>query len=507
MKEDVTAEEGLVKAQALWRGRFARKRLTQQQGSGFSIEEESMPPDDAERDNNSLDPINMECPTSPEVVAVENHSEGSSVVSDPLKASAPFDAADEQSRSHMIKIRELRTTIESLEIENSRLKRKLQTAHAEQGDDCKEKDYEDEDATRRNFVSKQSSVGSFTPHSLYGGDVASPYVTHIPDKKPRQYEMYVSRTLKALEDDLSYLFEPTPFYKFGRNGSVRKTTVVVSPDFQFLSWKPSTGLLKSSKDCRVDLRLVWRLVAGQSTPPFEAYKGVSHGPMPPSRSFSLIYGFRSLDLCACSDESYEDWFTGLRYVLQLFNGDLQEAGLDRQLLRRKWNYLDPKGYGFLSRKAVIQLVSSLGIRFDRSSFTAALLRSTIGNSTHDEITFSQFDSLVYQLRRRPDLEILWGKILLGYDFSRDVFPLHIDGDFDAAILHEVIGVPAFKQFWKLSQGRVLTNEEANLMMAEGMGEMHQPDFPVLSYVGFQNIMSHAKNDAFNPVSTMMSMKD
>lgn len=259
--------------------------------------------------------------------------------------------------------------------------------------------------------------------------------------------------------------------------------------------------------CVVDMRLVWRLVSGQSTPPFEAYKGISHGPMPPSRSFSLVYGFRSLDLCACDDETYEDWFTGLRYILQLFNGDLQEAGLDRQLLRRKWNYIDKKGYGFLSRKEVIQLVANLNIRFDRSSFTSALLRSTIGNSTHDEITFSQFDSLVYQLRRRPDLELLWSKILVGYDFSRDVYPFHVDGDFDTAILHEVIGIPTFKQFWKLSQGRVLTNDECVQVIAEGMGEMHQPDFPVLSYVGFMNIMCHSKNDAYNPVSLLLSGRD
>jgi hypothetical protein len=41
--------------------------------------------------------------------------------------------------------------------------------------------------------------------------------------------------------------------------------------------------------------------------------------------------------------------------------------------------------------------------------------------------------------------------------------------------------------------------EARALVAEGMGEMHQPDFPVLSYNGFINIMTHAKNDGYNPV--------
>lgn len=32
-----------------------------------------------------------------------------------------------------------------------------------------------------------------------------------------------------------------------------------------------------------------------------------------------------------------------------------------------------------------------------------------------------------------------------------------------------------------------------------MGEMHQVDFPVLSYNGFINIMTHLKNDGYDPV--------
>ena len=516
-EEEVENSEAVIKMQAMWRGSFTRKKLAQErlqrEESGMSLDEISLPAE-VDEDEKDTSPEQIVATTdisneigSPAVVA--DTLSDMSYMSDPLKGNGSLVASAGQSRSQLARIRELQSTIENLELENSRLKRKLQATHADR-EDFKERDSEDDEGVRRQLVTKQSSVGSYAPNSVYGGDMDNPFVAGGVERKARKavdYEMHVTRTLKAVEGDLSYLLEPTPFYKFGRNGNVRKTMVAVTPDFQYLCWKPRNGLLKSSKDARIDLRLVWRLVAGQSTPPFEAYKGVSHGVMPPTRSFSLIYGFRSLDLCACDDATYDDWFTGLRYILQLFNGDLQEAGLDRQLLRRKWNYLDTKGFGFLSRKEVIHLVANLGIRFDRASFTAALLRSTIGNSTHDEITFSQFDSLVYQLRRRPDLEILWGKILVGYDFSRDVFPLHVDGELDTAILHEVIGVPAFRHFWRLSQGRELTNEEANHMIAEGMGEMHQPDFPVLTYVGFMNIMCHPKNDGYNPVSTMLSLKE
>lgn len=149
----------------------------------------------------------------------------------------------------------------------------------------------------------------------------------------------------------------------------------------------------------VDLRNVWRLVKGKMTPPFQLndQKIVA---LPDELCFSLVYGFNTLDLCAVDKESYSMWFNGLKHILQLINGDHAESGLDRQLLRKKWNMLDTKQLGILNKKNVIRLVSNLGIQFTRASFTYALLRSTIGTHGSDEITFSQLHSLVYQLRRR-----------------------------------------------------------------------------------------------------------
>jgi hypothetical protein len=416
------------------------------------------------------------------------------------------------SLAQQARITELQSQVDNLEAENSRLRRKLESLSSFVREE--EKTPEPQTPTTSNpkklasrMSSTQSQYGIDT--SVYGGEYSrSPEHFHSSpstDLRP-DYEKYVQKTLETLDEDITYLLHGAPFYKFGRSGSVHKTLIHLSTDFRYLYWKPKNSLVKSSDDCRVDLRLVWRLVPGQSTPPFQAYKGISHGPMPPKRSFSLIYGFRSLDLCALDDECYDNWFIGLKYVLQLINGELQEAGLDRQLLRKKWNYVDRNNYGFLSRKEIIQLVSALGIQFDRSTFTTALLKSTIGNSTHDEITFSQFDSLVYQLRRRPDLEILWSKVITGYDFSKDIIPLQMDGPFDSSILQEVIGVTTFKEFWKLSQHRVLSDDEAKKMIAEGMGEMHQEDFPVLSFNGFVSIMTHYKNDAYDPISCVHSSK-
>lgn len=40
-----------------------------------------------------------------------------------------------------------------------------------------------------------------------------------------------------------------------------------------------------------------------------------------------------------------------------------------------------------------------------------------------------------------------------------------------------------------------------------MGEIYNDDFPVLSYVGFQTIMGHHKNDAYDPIACLHASRD
>lgn len=108
--------------------------------------------------------------------------------------------------------------------------------------------------------------------------------------------------------------------------------------------------------------------------------------------------------------------------------------------------MDKKGNGFLSRKEVILLVAGLNIPFDQSSFTAALLRSSVGLRSN-EITFSQFESLAHELRRRPDLEVIWNQILTDENFAKTITPLNFKNAFNVCTLQEVVGIATFKEFW------------------------------------------------------------
>lgn len=58
--------------------------------------------------------------------------------------------------------------------------------------------------------------------------------------------------------------------------------------------------------------------------------------MPASRCFSLVFGFKSMDFCSLDDEVHEQWLKGLQYILDLMNGDSNEAGVDKQHYRKRF---------------------------------------------------------------------------------------------------------------------------------------------------------------------------
>jgi myosin-5 len=405
-----------------------------------------------------------------------------------------------ESKHELQTISELQAELEAMRLENKAL-RKMEKKFIQQsksmnhieeevaigGDDVERL------GNRAHIINKQNTSNALDAEKLrcaYDG------TRLLPD-----YDLYSARVLNAVQDDLSYLLKPTIFYKFGHQGSVRKALICVSPCFHYIMWKPKNSMFKKSEECKVDLRKVWNLAKGQTTPAFKEYKGITHGPMPPKLSFSLIFGFRSLDFCALDEHTYRQWFQGLQYIIELINGDSSEAGVDKQYYRSRWNYLDKHRNGVLNRKSVITLVASLGIKFTNDSFLTAILRSSIGNSRSDQITFSQFSSLIYQLTRRPDLEILWANLVDGKPFEEATFPLYASKDADSTKLFDVIGLATFRKFWKDYQGRALTVSEARVVVKEGMGAKFDPNFPVLSYGGFQAIMNHEKNDAYDPVKT------
>jgi hypothetical protein len=416
------------------------------------------------------------------------------------------------------RISELQSQLEAMKQENRALRR-VEKKFIQQSkslnhlsvDKHEEEDEGEEEGGEKHLGNKSAIIlRQNTANDLHAEQLRCAYdgTRLLPD-----YDLYSARVLNAVRDDLSFLLKPTVFYKFGHQGSVRKALICVSPCFHYIMWKPKNSIFKKSEECKVDLRKVWSLAKGQTTPAFKEYKGITHGPMPQKLSFSLIFGFRSLDFCALDGETYQQWFQGLQYIVELINGDSAEAGIDKQYYRRRWNQLDKHRNGVLNRKSVITLVASLGVKFTNDSFLTAILRSSIGNSRVDQITFSQCSSLLYQLTRRPDLEILWTSLVDDEPMLEPTFPLCVPASsgsgsgsigvngLEATKLFDVIGVNTFRKFWHEHQGRQLTVAEARVVIKEGMGGKFDPNFPVLSYMGFMMIMNHEKNDVYDPVKT------
>jgi hypothetical protein len=59
----------------------------------------------------------------------------------------------------------------------------------------------------------------------------------------------------------------------------------------------------------------------------------------------------------------------------------------------------------------------------------------------------------------------------------------------------------------VSQGSRLADADVRRLFSEAMGEIYNDDFPVLSYVGFQTIMGHHKNDAYDPIACLHASRD
>ena len=480
---------------------FVKKSYTTEEEQSRSIEEEC----DTDRDG-FVDPLDERGASQ------FMHKQNPRTLSTASSLSPQQSHQGSMSKHEMKKINELQSQLEAVKLENKAL-RKIEKKYIEQTkslNDIQEVDEDEDDqhlGNRSKIIHRQNTANALQAEKLrcaYDNDGTR----LLPD-----YDLYSARVLNAVQDELSFLLKPTIFYKFGHQGSVRKAVICVSPCFHYIMWKPKNSLFKKSDECKIDLRKVWNIAKGQTTAAFKEYKGIAHGPMPPKLSFSLIFGFRSLDLCALDDDTYRLWIQGLQYIVDLINGDSTEAGIDKQYYRSRWNLLDKHRNGVLTRKSVISLVANLGIKFTNDSFLTAILRSSIGNSRCDQVTFSQFCSLVYQLTRRPDLEILWANLVEEDDHSKDeedlassVYPLH-SSDTSATKLFDVIGIGKFRRFWRRHQGRNLSHNEALLVIQEGMGAKFNSNFPVLSYTGFQAIMNHEKNDLYDPVKVLYSSSE
>jgi len=166
----------------------------------------------------------------------------------------------------------------------------------------------------------------------------------------------------------------------------------------------------------VSLEEVTRLQRGQNTFPFERQKKFFGGA--DMTSFSLIYGDgRSLDLCCPTPDIFNIWFCGLKACLKNIEEDRNNMDVDIRFLKSKWNEFDINRNGFLPRKDIYRLVSSLNINRPTTSLDA--LFKQVDRQKNGTLDYEGFVKFMDLLRNRCVLSFLH---ILVNNFTPPMFP-------------------------------------------------------------------------------------
>jgi hypothetical protein len=136
-------------------------------------------------------------------------------------------------------------------------------------------------------------------------------------------------------------------------------------------------------------------------------------------------------------------------------------------------------------------------------------------SNSDHLNIDEFANFVYSLRRRFDLELLWGHVIQG-TVPEAVTALNVSKDSTITspfpYKDAQVGMPAFIDFWKKTTAPMSTGPEEGARISKEVETIFKtfkgPDFddkdPHLSYEGFFKLMNSETNDVYDPASKRLN---
>eukprot|EP01041_Mallomonas_annulata_P001697 gene1697-3289_t len=288
--------------------------------------------------------------------------------------------------------------------------------------------------------------------------------------------------------------------KFGRKGSAHECLVRLSEDKSFIEWEGKwfsrKNFARKPEERRVYLEQVNRFQEGQKTVPFERLKS-SFGEAE-KNSFSLIYGEgRSLDFCAPTPDMFKLWKLGIRCCLQHIKDVKENMDVDKRFLKAKWDIADVNRIGYITRKDVLKLVSTMNMDVPTKAVNKAF--KDVDRDKTNTLDFDEFCEFMDLLRRRPELEFIW-ELLCNKKPIDEVKPFELKNldELDFETRKSSIDLERLIEFWRELQGDELTESEGRAMLNEVMTNVYHGNAPVLSYMGWISLISQEKNDIYDP---------
>lgn len=294
---------------------------------------------------------------------------------------------------------------------------------------------------------------------------------------------------------LAPLHEGCKFLKFGRAGIPHEKFLRLSEDNKFITWSPGWRFLKRKEECRVYLEDVVDIQEGQGTRPFQRHKKWFRETE--ALSLSLIYGSegKTFDIIAHSKKNYDDWFHGLTTLLTSLNKEKKYLDIDKQFLKMKWDAADIDNSGRLTKKEVANLVTS--IHTDRPTKVIYKFFDEIDIENQGVIDFDEFCRFMDNLRKRPELEVVWFMVLSGM-WTDDIQPLNVPYvEIHEDVKNSSMPIAMFADFWSEMQGEQIIIQDVLSMIYEVM-PMTQGDIHEISYYVWLKIILNKSNDAFDP---------
>jgi len=306
--------------------------------------------------------------------------------------------------------------------------------------------------------------------------------------------------------DFSPLTEKDPvkacmLLKFGRKGHAHEAAVRLSEDKTYVEWEGRWFTRKKPEERRVYLEQAERVQAGQKTVPFERLKAFFGEAE--RNSFSIIYGNgRSLDLIAPTPEMYKIWYDGLQSCLKHIQDLHANMDMDRRFLKEKFDSASKKG-DTVTRKEVQKLVASMNIPITTKAIYKIF--KDVDRDKNGTLTFEEFTEFMNQLRRRPELEVIWDIMVtetseegMGRVQPLTVLGLKEGGEYDFKSPALPVSLDRMRQFWHSLQNEMVDKDRAIEMIIEVTPNVYYGNEPVLSYMGWVAMITQPENDAYDP---------
>lgn len=263
----------------------------------------------------------------------------------------------------------------------------------------------------------------------------------------------------------------------------------------------------------VSIDRIVRIQKGQMTPNFEKQKSTFGTST--SRSFSIVYDTNStLDLIAPTADDFVVWCRGLLQLLKLREQDKENSLPDVRFLHTVFSAADKDKSGSLSRREILRVLGQINVNMPMR--VAEALLKKVDKNGNGVLEFLEFRDFINILRRRPDLEFLWSKIVsnarsLSFDpsvpfgIATTASLRNADGTSKEFVpretLNAVIPIDRFVATWARMQSESVTVadiQEFTERVFPSPGNGQKAKNEGVSYGLFLQLVTSPSNSAFNP---------